>query len=74
MSDITGSQIRMARGFLRWSVSELAKRSGVGSSTIKRAEATDIVPSITKPNLAAIRRALEETGIQFSDRSIIIPE
>ena len=63
--DLTGSQIRMARGYLRWSVSDLAERSGVGTSTVKRAEAVDSVPPITAPNTAAIRRALEEAGVEF---------
>ena len=62
---LTGGQIRMARGYLRWSVAELARVSGVGISTIKRAELADQVPPITGPNLKAIRAALEDAGVRF---------
>jgi transcriptional regulator with XRE-family HTH domain len=55
----------MARGHLRWSVTDLARHSGVGSSTIKRAESVDGVPSINIPNLNAILAALERAGIEF---------
>lgn len=56
----------MARGYLRWSVAELARASGVGASTIKRAELVDGLPPITGPNLGAIRTALEDAGIDFT--------
>ncbi len=62
---MTGGQIRMARGYLRWSAQELAEKSGVGVSTVKRAEAEDGLPPITKPNMDAIRRALEAAGVEF---------
>ena len=56
----------MARGYLRWSVADLARASGVGASTIKRAELVDGAPPITGPNLGAIRTALEDAGIDFT--------
>lgn len=55
----------MARHALRWSVRELAQRSGVSTSTITRAEAGDGLPQTTRANLAALRRCLEEAGIEF---------
>ncbi|RZA26505.1 MAG: XRE family transcriptional regulator [Proteobacteria bacterium] len=62
---LTGAQIRMARGYLRWSTAELAKRASVGISTVKRAEAEEGVPPINAPNLSAIRTALEAAGVEF---------
>nr|WP_245215939.1 transcriptional regulator [Pararoseomonas baculiformis] len=62
---LTGAQIRMARGYLRWSAADLAAKSGVGVSTVKRAEAEDGPPPINPPNLAAIRGALEAAGVEF---------
>ena len=62
---LTGTEIRMARAGLRWTTAELAQRSGVGVSTIKRAEASDGVPGITGANRTAIQRALEEGGADF---------
>ena len=62
---LTGAQVRMARGYLRWSVAELASKSGVGASTVKRAEAEEGPPPVNTPNLAAIQRALEDGGVEF---------
>lgn len=62
---ITGAQIRMARGYLKWSVQKLAKESNLGISTIKRAEAIDGVPTAWGQNLAAIQKILEAAGVEF---------
>ena len=39
--ELTGAQVRMARAFLRWSVSNLAAKANVGISTVQRIEAAD---------------------------------
>jgi hypothetical protein len=39
--ELTGAQVRMARAFLRWSITELAEKAKVGISTIQRIEAAD---------------------------------
>lgn len=62
---LSGGQIRAARGFLRWSAEVLSERSKVGLSTVKRAEGVDGAPPITRPNADAIRRALEDAGVEF---------
>lgn len=62
---ISGIQIRCARSALRWSVQELAGRSMVSTSTIKRIEAQDGVPSATSANLAALKSTFEGAGIEF---------
>lgn len=78
--EIAGAQVRMARAFLRWSIAELAKRAGVGRSTVDAIEAVDGSPAITGgglettadyrakargESLDAIRQALTKAGITF---------
>jgi ribosome-binding protein aMBF1 (putative translation factor) len=62
---ITGSQIRAARGILRWSAETLAKKAEVGIQTIKRMEAVDEIPPGRTKTLSDIQRALEAAGIDF---------
>jgi len=62
---ITGSQIRAARAFLRWSASELASKAGVGVQTIIRFEAVDSVPPSRSSTLIDVKAALEAGGIEF---------
>ncbi len=69
MVALTGAQIRSARALVRWSAQDLAKHSSLGVNTIRRAEATDDVTSLTTANDLAIRRALESAGIEFIDEN-----
>jgi transcriptional regulator with XRE-family HTH domain len=62
---ILGAHIRAARALLRWSASDLARESGVSLSTINRAEAVNGETAMTFANAAAIRRALENAGIEL---------
>lgn len=62
---LTGAQMRMARGYLRWSVKELSEASGVSGTTIKRMEDTDGVPKSLADNLVSIQRAFESAGVEF---------
>jgi len=62
---ITGTQIRVGRLALRLSVEDLAALSNVSTSTIKRIEADDGVPSSTAANVVALKTALEAAGIEF---------
>jgi len=64
---LTSAQIRAARALIRWSALELAERSGVGVTTIRRAELTVSETKLTRVNDQAIRRTLEEAGIDFID-------
>lgn len=59
---LTSAQIRGARGFVGWSARELADKAGVGLSTVQRLEAGG---TITGANMTALRRALEEAGVEF---------
>jgi transcriptional regulator with XRE-family HTH domain len=62
---LTGSQIRMARAALNWSVRDLATRSEVSASTINRAEASNAMPATTRANLQLLRTTFEAAGIEF---------
>jgi DNA-binding transcriptional regulator YiaG len=62
---ITAAQIRSARAALRWSVSELAERAGVGLQTVKRFEATEGIPPSRSSTLLDVQKALESAGIEF---------
>jgi DNA-binding XRE family transcriptional regulator len=62
---ITGAQLRMARGYLRWSAKELADKAGVAESTIKRMEQDEGFPVARGANIEAVYKALAEAGIIF---------
>ena len=62
---LSSEVVRAARALLRWEQRELASASGVSLPTIKRLEAKPGTMGAHGPTLAAIRRALEEAGVQF---------
>ncbi len=64
---LTSAQIRAARALVRWSAEELARRSAVSVTTIRRAELMPSATALTRVNDYAIRRALEEGGVEFID-------
>ena len=64
---IDPSQSRAARGLLEWSQEDLAKRAHLGLSTIRDFENGRRVPTVN--NLAGIRRALEDAGVEFIDEN-----
>jgi transcriptional regulator with XRE-family HTH domain len=66
---LTGAQIRAARALIRWSAEDLARSSSIGITTIRRAELTKEVTSLTAANDRAIRQALEEAGVEFIDEN-----
>ena len=62
-------KIRSARALLRWGAEDLARASAVGVATIRRAELMDGATAMTAANDLAIRRALEEAGVEFIDEN-----
>ena len=62
---LVSEQVRAARHALRWTVQELAARSSVSLSTIKRVEAAEGVPTLSARNLALLQGAFEAAGIEF---------
>ena len=63
---ITSSQIRAARALLDWTRSELSERSGVGISALMRFESAVGVPSGNIKTIDAVKKALEEAGVEFT--------
>ena len=66
---LISAQIRAARALLRWSAEELARRSALGVTTIRRAELMDDVTAMTASNDLAVRRAFEDAGVEFIDEN-----
>ena len=67
---MTGADVREARRLLGWSQWRLAIRVKVPQAVIGRYEATDYCPSAqhgNKDRLGAIRAALEQAGVEFTD-------
>ena len=62
---ITGAQLRMARGYLKWSAKELADKAGVAKSTIKRMEQDEGFPVARGANIEAVYKTLADAGIIF---------
>lgn len=64
---ITKEQSRAGRALLGWSQDELAKKSHLGSSTVRNFEAGRHTPAHN--NLTAIRTALEAAGVELIDEN-----
>lgn len=63
MSIITSSQIRAARGLLRWKQKTMASMSGVGVSVLRDIEKEDkAVPTISG---LKIRKTIEDAGVEL---------
>lgn len=62
---ITSGQIRAARALLDWTRSELSEKSGVGISALMRFESADGVPAGNIKTIDAVKKALEQAGIEF---------
>ena len=64
---LTSAQIRAARALIRWSAEELARHCAVSVTTVRRAELMPSKTALTRANDQAIRRALEQAGVEFID-------
>lgn len=62
---VTGPQIRAARGILNWSVRQLAEAAGVSVSTIRRLEELPASPPSFEPKLKKVQEALVHGGVEF---------
>jgi transcriptional regulator with XRE-family HTH domain len=60
---LTPAQSRAARALVDWSQERLAEGSNLSESTVRDFEKGRRVPATN--NLIAIRRALEEAGVEF---------
>jgi ribosome-binding protein aMBF1 (putative translation factor) len=66
---LTSAQIRAARALLRWSAADLAAASAVGANTIRRAETAEETTALTNANDLALRKTLEQAGVEFIDEN-----
>ncbi len=65
---ISSDQIRAARSLLALSQTVVAEAAGVSVPTLKRAEGSGKIQASAKA-IAAIRNALEASGIEFIDEN-----
>jgi transcriptional regulator with XRE-family HTH domain len=66
---LTSAQIRAARGLVRWSAEDLAREARLGLATIRRAEQSENLTSLTAANDLAVRNALEAAGVDFIEEN-----
>ena len=64
---LTSAQIRAARALIRWSAEDLARHTALSATTIRRAELKPSTTALTRANDQAIRRTLEQAGVEFID-------
>ena len=60
-----GFQIRAARAILGWSIADLSKVSGIGTTTLKRYEWSDDLSSALPHYLSHLIAIFEQEGIHF---------
>ncbi len=63
----TAGQLRAARGLIGWSQARLAEESGLSLPTIKRMEGLIGPGRSSAANVAAVQRALEAAGVEFTN-------
>ena len=70
---ISSKQIKAARSLLGWKGKDLADKSGVGITTLRRYEAQDGIPNANKFVISAIKTCLDEAGVVFSGDPLTDP-
>ncbi len=63
---ITSGQIKAARALVGWTARDLAAKAEIGFSTLIRLESADGVPAGNIKTIDAIKKALEEVGMEFT--------
>jgi predicted transcriptional regulator len=62
---ISGRQLKAARALVGWEQTDLAKKSGVAVSTIRRMESFQGEVGARTSTLSLVEKALEKAGIEF---------
>jgi transcriptional regulator with XRE-family HTH domain len=70
---ISSNQIRASRALLGWSGNDLANKSGVGITTLRRYELQDGIPSANTNVLMSIKTTFEASGIEFTGDPLVNP-
>lgn len=63
---ITSGQIKAARALVGWTARDLAGKAEIGFSTMIRLESADGVPSGNIKTIDAVKKALEDAGVEFT--------
>jgi len=66
---LSSELIRAARALLRWEQRDLEAASSVSLPTIKRLESKPGVMGVHLSTVVALRKALEDAGVEFIDES-----
>jgi len=70
---ISSRQIKAARALLGWKGQDLADKSGVGITTLRRYETQDGVPNANTFVIKAIKDCFEDAGVVFSGDPVESP-
>jgi len=70
---LSSSQISKARALLGWSGTDLAEKSGVGITTLRRYELQIGIPSANTSVLLTLKETLEKAGIEFTGDPLVNP-
>lgn len=70
---LSSSQIRAARALLGWSGTDLAEKSAVGITTLRRYELQKGIPSANTSVLLTLKETLEQAGIEFTGDPLVNP-
>ena len=70
---LSSSQIRAARALLGWSGIDLAEKSAVGITTLRRYELQKGIPSANTSVLLTLKETLENAGIEFTGDPLVNP-
>lgn len=70
---ISSEQIKASRALLGWSAAELAKRSDVGATTLRRYEMNGGIPKANLSVLIKLKETLEKAGIEFTGDPLVNP-
>jgi len=63
---LSASQIKAARALLGWSGKDLAEKSGIGITTLRRYELQDGLLVANKSVLTSLKVCFESGGIEFT--------
>jgi PAS domain S-box-containing protein len=64
-SELTGVQIRAARGILNWSVKQLAERAGISPAVVRRLEGIDGILQVPRELMETLQKILSDAGIEL---------
>ena len=70
---LSSSQIRAARALLGWSGIDLAEKSAIGITTLRRYELQKGIPSANTSVLLTLKETLENAGIEFTGDPLVNP-